>query len=133
MLKPFYKIILATALLFPVIANAEQIKNIDAIDFLTEYEDLQGQMVQLNDCVAYGVVPDFFICSLPKKTESSATISINLTKTPKKQLSYGMKKCGSIMGTEEEICSATIKGIANKTESGEPNIDAVEVIWNAEH
>ena len=90
-------------------------------------------MVQLNNYVAYGVVPDFFICSLPRKTESSATINISLTKTPKKQLSYGMKKCGSIMGTEEDICSATIKGIANKTESGEPNIDAVEVIWNAEH
>lgn len=133
MSKMFNKLILATALLFPLIANAEQIKSIDAIDFLTEYEDLQGQMVQLNDCVAYGVVTDFFICSLPKETESSASISVSLTKTPKKQLSYGIKKCGSIMGTEDDICSATVKGIANKTEGGEPNIDAVEVIWNAEH
>lgn len=114
------------------IASADEPKTMSAFDYLIGYEELTGKTVKINDCIAYGVNIDFFLCSVETETGTAGTINIRLKNAPKKQLSYGLKKCGSIMGTEANICTATVIGVADKTSDGSAKINAKEITWHAE-
>lgn len=116
----------------PTLAQSQEPQNITAFDYLIGYEELIGKTVKVTDCIAYGVNIDFFLCSVKTETSSIDTIYINLKNTPKKQLSYGLKKCGSIMDAEADICTATIVGLAEKTSDGSASINAKEITWQGE-
>lgn len=113
------------------IASADEIKTMSAFDYLVGFDEFIGKTVEINDCVAYGVNTDFFLCSVETETGNAGTINIRLKDTPKKQLIYGLKKCASIMGTEADICTATIVGEADKTIDGGARLNAKEITWHS--
>lgn len=112
------------------IASADELKTVSAFDYLLECEDLIGLYVQINDCEASNVSIDGFLCRVKTETGNAGAITILPDKLPKKKMSYGLQKCGN--SRPKDNCVAIIKGIAKKSVSGMAQVEATEIIWQAE-
>lgn len=117
---------------FPVVALTDEIKVLSAFDYLVGYEELAGKTVQIEDCQAVSTSVDSLLCAVNTETGNAGSIIIDLANTPKKQLVYGLKKCGGIIQNKDNNCIATVIGTAGESGLNSATIDAKEVIWQAE-
>jgi len=125
------RIFIATISILTVgVAAADEIKPMTAFDFLLGCENLIGQSVQIDDCNASDVSIDGFLCRVKTETGNAGAIAIFPDKLPKKKMSYGLQKCGN--SHPKDNCVAIINGIAKQSESGMAQIEATEIIWQAE-
>jgi len=124
--------VLIATLFLPPAVKAQEYQSISAFDFLLDFENMIGQSVQIDDCIATAVSTFVFICTVPSEGSFPVgTINVELKNLPKRQLAYGLKKCsGFINGVDK--CTVTIRGTAGEDILGQASIRAKQLEWLAE-